>query len=443
MAGTYVNPADSEPAVQAIIDETTELVTDRFQQAMDYADGIYNDVAGFLGTLQSAGLGSFSPAFISPLFPAPISPNFNIGDAPVKPEVELYVDPFPTPLSLTPYSEDAPVSPEVELYLPEFPVYPVLRSLALLTGIQASLTNSLASGGTGLNAAVETEVWSREEERSKIARDEAKEKIAATWGQRGFAIPDGVLVSQFTQVDVEYMNKRLDLSRDIAIKQYELAFQHTNFIIQQVLGLETLVLNATAQANDVSIKGYMADIDGYKARVQVALGKLDSQIKAYEVNTNVYKVKADIISQFNDVSIKGYMADVDGYKSKVQAAIGKLDAQIKAYEGEGNVYRAKAEAQAAIASVDVKALESEINMVIAQSQLFLKQVELAMKNYEVSGQLKVAAAEAGGRIAAALASGIFSGVSVQAHIGGTGQVSKSYQGQETLGETHPFKAAIP
>jgi hypothetical protein len=87
--------------------------------------------------------------------------------------------------------------------------------------------------------------------------------------------------------------------------------------------------------------------------------------------------------------------------------------------------------------VDVKALESEINMVVAQSQLFLKQVELAMKNYEVSGHLKVAAAEAGGRISAALASGIFAGVSVQAHISGTGTATKSYIGSETESESHP------
>lgn len=364
MAGQFVNPSSSLPEVQSIISDATQIVTDRFAEAMSYADGAYNDVASFLNALQSAA-DSYggSMVFLNPIFPDPVSPFFNLGDAPVKPEVEIY--------------------------LPEFPVYPVLRSLSLLTGIQTDLESRRAIGGTGLNPAVENEIWWREEERSRIALAEAKEKIVAEWSQRGFAVPDGVIVSQLTQMDVEYANKRTDLSRDIAIKQYELAFQNTQFIIQQVLAMETLVLNATSQANEVSIRGYMAEIDGYK--------------------------------------------------SKIQAAIGRLEAQIKAYEGEGNVYRARADAQAAIAGVDIKAAEAEINMAIAQMQLFLKQTELNMKNSEVRAQLRVAAADAGGKIAAALASGIFSGVSVQAQISGSGSAQKQYSGQESLSESYPHK----
>jgi len=331
---------------------------------MQYADGVYHDTQTFLNELKNAS-DSFDPtaANLGMFFPAPISPYFNPGDAPVKPQVEIY--------------------------LPEFPVYPVLQSIALLTSIQTTLQSDLSNGDTGINADVESEIWAREEERSRIALAEAKEKIAAEWGQRGFSLPDGVLVNNLAQVEIEYNNKRLDLSRDIAIKQYELAFQHTQFIIQQILAMEAMVLDA--------------------------------------------------VNKSNTISIQGYAAEIEGYKTKVQAAIGKLDAQIKAYEGEASVYRSKADAQAAIASVDVKAAEAEINTAIAQMQLFLKQAELNMKDKEVMAQLRIAAAEAGGKIAAALSSGIFSGVSVQAHIGGTGQVSKSYSGQEQLSESHSYK----
>ena len=366
--GALVTPDDNETAVQAIIDDTTELVTDRFGQAMDYADGIMNIAQGFLSALQS-NIGGFYPNYnnLSKSFPWPISPSFN----PV----------------------DPPTAPEVELYLPELPIYPVLQAISLITGIRERLESDLANGVTGLNAGVENDIWRRQEERDRIALDDAKEKAAAEWSKRGFALPDGVLAANLQQIETEYMNKRTDVSRDIAIKQAELAFQNGQFVIQQIMAMETILINGLSKGNEISIEGYKADIEGYRARVQ--------------------------------------------------GAIEKVSARIKKYEAGATVYRAKAESQAAIAQVDVKAAEAEMNMTIAQMQLFLKQVELSMRNSEVMTQLRVSAAEAGGRIAAALASGIFSGVSVQANISGSGSATKGYSGSELLSESHPHKEHDP
>jgi len=360
MAGFYVNPSTTSTEVESLISDSQALVTARFEEAMGYADGVMQDAAGFLSSLQSAASGIFIPASINPSFPAAISYKFNIGEA--------------------------PVAPEAEIYLPAFPVYPTLNAIALVTAIQARLEENLANGATGVNANVENEIWNREAERAVIALDEAKEKAASEWGQRGWTLPDGVLVSSINQIELEYTHKRLDLSRDIAIKQYESAFQNTQFIIQQILAMENLLITAVAKGNELLI-------DSYKA-------------------------------------------EIDVFKSKIQLAIEKLGFQVKVFEASGQVYRAKADAQAAIATVDVKAAEAEINMTVARAQISLKQIEMAMKNFEAMAQLRVAAADAGGRIAAAMASGIFSGVSIQAHISGGATVGKSYQGSEQLSETH-------
>ena len=219
--------------------------------------------------------------------------------------------------------------------------------------------------------------------------NEAKEKIAAEWSKRCFDLPDGVLVAQLTQAEIDYRNKFLDRSRDIAIKQADLAFQNTQFIKKTILEMNQILITAVTDGNKTTIAQYGADLEAYK--------------------------------------------------TKVQAAISTVDMAVKAYEAAGSVYRAKAEAQTSIASVDVKAAEVAINATISQMQLFLKQAEIYIERSKAMSQIRVTAAEAGGRIAAQLAAGAMAGVSVQAHISAQTGVNKSYQGQESTQETwtHP------
>ena len=226
------------------------------------------------------------------------------------------------------------------------------------------------------------------QERDQLARDAARANLTAEWAKRGFDLPDGILVATLTQEEVDYRNKRLDLSRDISIKQYETAFENTKFIISSILKMEEVIIQAVAEGNKSLVTEYKAEIDGFKAQVQAAI----ETVKAY----------------------------------------------VNRYKGEGEVYKAKAQAQAAIAEVDVKMAEAMINVALAQIQLYLKQAELKMTSAEVGAKLRVAAAEAGGRIAAALASGAFSGISVQAHLSASGSTAKNYNGSEQLSETHYF-----
>ena len=362
--GQYVNPQNTTSEIASLIDESQSLVESRFEQAMQYADGVMNLASSFLNLLQSS-IDSYdwNTEQIGAFFPNPAVYNYNIGDA--------------------------PEAPEVEIYLPEFPTEPVIQAITMLTNISNYLQNVLDSGARGIDEEVEEYIWRRNEERDRIALQEAKERAAEEWAKRGYYLPNGALAAQITQIETEYMNKRLDLSRDIAIKQAETAFQNTQFIIQQILTMENLVISA--------------------------------------------------VSKDNENKIDKFKADVDAYKQKIQAAIEKLSAQLRAYEVQGNVYKAKADAQSSIAAVDIKSAEAQINTAIAQMQLWLKQAELNMKNNEVMAQLRLEAAKAGGSIAAHLASGVMAGVSVQAHIAGTGSASKSYSGSESVSESYPHK----
>ena len=364
MTTRVIVPATTGAEVDSIVESAQDVVEQRFEQAMEDGRDLLQTTMEIIGALgDSVGNESLVVANLGSQFPDPLSIYFNPGDP--------------------------PTAPEVELYMPEFPTAPILSVIALLTGIQTKLEYDLAHGGTGLNADVELEIWKRGEERDRIALDAAKEKIAAEWSKRGFALPDGSLASQLTQAETEYMNKRVDVSRDIAIKQAELSYQYSVVIIQQILAMEQIIINATAEGNKSLIEEYKADMDGYK--------------------------------------------------SKIQGAVEKLSALLKAYEVGGNVYRAKAEAQAAIANVDVRVAEAKINTVVSQMNLFLKQAEINMRDREIMAGLRVEAQKAAGQIAAQLAAGMFAGVSVQAHISAGATASKSYSGQEQSTESHPHQ----
>jgi hypothetical protein len=361
--GQFANPEVTTDDVEEIMTVAENTVVARFDQVSAYADNAMKTAMEMLGELEKAAEDfDFTVPSIGGFFPAPISLNFNIGDPPVRPDINMA--------------------------LPQFPEAPILAAIGLMTNIESYLQAVLTNGAPAVNPAVEMQIWQRGQERDQLARDAARANLAAEWAKRGFDLPDGILVATLTQEEVDYRNKRLDLSRDISIKQYETAFENTKFIIGSILKMEEAIIQAVSEGNK------------------------------------------SLVAQ--------YGAEVDGFKAQVTAAVETVKAFVDRYKGEGEVYKAKAQAQAAIAEVDVKMAEAMINVAIAQLQLYLKQAELKMTGAEVEAKLRVSAAEAGGRIAAALASGAFSGISVQAHLSASGSTQKNYTGSEQLSETHYF-----
>ena len=359
-----VNPQDSAAQVDRVVTDAESSFVEKFNQTQQMASGFTDTAEGFLDSLiNAADQASFPMPILKNQELKPISYEFNPGDPPVEPSTEIY--------------------------LPVFPVDPVLQTIALITDIQTKLQYDLTNGVTGIDPAKESDIWYRDQERETLMLNETKEKISAEWSKRCFDLPDGVLVAQLTQAEIDYRNKYLDRSREIAVKQAELAFQNTQFVKKTILDMNQLLITAVIEGNRTTISKYGADLEAYK--------------------------------------------------TQVQAAISKVDEAIKAYEAAGSVFRAKAEAQASIAGVDIKAAEVNINATISQMQLFLKQAEIYIERSKAMSQIRVTAAEAGGRIAAQLAAGAMAGVSVQAHISAQTGVNKSYQGQESTQETwtHP------
>ena len=199
---------------------------------------------------------------------------------------------------------------------------------------------------------------------------------------------------------------------------------------------------AQVNAKTAELHLYQARIEGVKAMVQVYASQVDAfskRVEAAKTEGSIKIEEARARAENNRNLVARHSAEIDGYKANLQGLVEKMNAVLKVYEASGVVFRAKADSQAAIANVDVKARESAIQALIAQMNLSLREAEVNIRAHHDAAQLKVAAAEGGARVAAQLAAGIFSGVSVQAHISASAGASKSYQGSESVGESYPHK----
>ena len=234
--GNNVNPQNDTADVEGLITTAESAVVDRFTMSEELASGYSDAAQGFLDSLlQAADVSNFPmPILANQAIPA-IAYKFNPGDAPIEPNTEIF--------------------------LPAFPVDPILQTIAIFTYIQAKLQYDLTNGVTGIDPAKENDIWYRDQEREAIMVNEAKEKIAAEWSKRCFDLPDGVLVAQLTQAEIDYRNKFLDRSRDIAIKQADLAFQNTQFIKKTILEMNQILITAVTDGNKTTIAQYGADLE--------------------------------------------------------------------------------------------------------------------------------------------------------------------------------------
>lgn len=200
---------------------------------------------------------------------------------------------------------------------------------SLLNSLRTELLDIIENGHTGLGASVEQAMWDRESERDALALQEAKEKIADNWTARGFSLPSVGLFSSMNQVDVEYLNKRLDKSRAIAEETRKLALQMLQKSIEESVKLEGVTQDYSIKYNTIRLEAAKATIDYGLRIIDVAIKKLEAKVKAYEMEVRAYVARVDAIKSVIDAQIAVIDGKVKYITAKIQAAIAELDAKIK------------------------------------------------------------------------------------------------------------------
>ncbi len=211
---------------------------------------------------------------------------------------------IPTPPSVVVADFGDPI-PDYNITLPdiEFSFVESEYTSALKDALGAKLLSDVQNGGTGLDADVEDAIWERTRERDDKDYVEAAAKLDSKWSGKKFSLPDGVLVNLHQDLIVDDRNQRVERSRDILIKQGELAQANTHFAITSSLGLETLEIN---HANEVANRA----LEAAKSVMELGIAFHDLKIKDY--NIQLERVKIQAIEQ--GARLEGERLRLEGYR---------------------------------------------------------------------------------------------------------------------------------
>ena len=350
-----------------------------------------------------------------------INTNLTIDIVPISPGTITVTPPVKPDLSANFPSDPAEPSNLIEVVFGTLPKWPDPVSISditagdnsytssVLTALQAKLLDSLQNGGNGIDPDVQTAMFERESERALLVHNDAIDRIAAEWSKRGWSMPNGALAAAFEVEQINYDNKRLDMSRDIAMKSFELAQANTHLVIQQSVAIEASLLQWT---NNIAERVF-----------QMSKAVVDAQLQKYKTQTDGANAQTQAVIQealgkieYNKGIVSQYTSFITAYQAKVQAEAARLDAVIKGYEGEALVFKTQADFDIAKVGLDLKVIDAQINQAIAEANLRIKDAELRMKNYEVINALKTEIAKSIGAIISQVAAGALSAINVSARV---------------------------
>jgi len=321
-----------------------------------------------------------------------------------------------------------PTLVDVTVPLDTLPSYPSLSvssisaggnsySSALLTAIGNKLYNDLIDGSIGIEPAVETAIWNRENERATQAYNEGVDRESALWSKRGWSLPDGFFAIRTQELNINFVNKRLDVSRDISIKSAELALSNSHFVIQQGIAFESQLMQ---WANWVAQRIFEAS----KAVVEAEISKYGTEVGAITAERKSRLDAALARIEYNTGMIKMYASQVEAFNSKIKGEGIRVEAISRGSDAKVNLFRASADFELGKIGLDMKALDVGLNQAIQNKGLLIHDKEIRMKQAEFLNSLGVEAIKAGGSIAVQALAGIMAGYSVGAQVQAQSQVTE-------------------
>lgn len=243
------------------------------------------------------------------------------------------------------------VAPSVREYIPG-----AQYTSSLLTSVRAYLQDIIDNGGTGLNADVENAIWDRGREREARAAREALDKLDEMEAM-GFALPPGAYVDARLKVITETDYAERGLSREVMIKQAELAYAASKDMTAAAIELEAKSMD---YANAVEQRLF----ESTKYATEAGIAIYNARVQAYAAYLDAYKTKVQIYQ----AQVQAEVAKVDAYRAQVQAE------EAKAQVNTALVEQYKAQVDAAMANVRI--FEAEIAAIQTKAMIEKTKVEI-------------------------------------------------------------------
>jgi hypothetical protein len=183
------------------------------------------------------------------------------------------------------------------------------------------LLKSLTTGGTGIGAGTEAQIWERDRARILGESVRAEAEAFSTFANRGFPLPPGALNAGLLQIRKGAADQLAAQSRDIAIKTADTEIENARLAVQQATSLR---LSALAAAGDY-IKTLIL---GPQTAMQLATGLVGlrndfnrSLVALYQAQTAAIEPRVRLAIADADLKMRGQEANQRSQLTIIEAKV--------------------------------------------------------------------------------------------------------------------------
>lgn len=214
------------------------------------------------------------------------------------------------------------------------------------------LVNSITVGGTGINPAVEAQIWQRDRDRVTADGLRAESQTQNEFAMRGFSLPSGALAARLQQVRFEQLAKTQEQSRDVAIKQADIEIANVRFAVEQAIQSRFSAMQAAAEY----LRALMSGVD---SAVRVASLNVDARARAMSATADLYRARLardelalKIPFANQEVGLRAQISNIENFYKGIDT---RVAAAVSAAEAHGKVAAAALSSLSSIASTTVAA----------------------------------------------------------------------------------------
>lgn len=146
------------------------------------------------------------------------------------------------------------------------------------------LVKALTEGGTGIDAAIEDQIWQRDRARLMREASKAEEEVMAVWAARRHPLPPGAATYQMLNIRRDVLDKTAESSRTHAVEAMKIEVDNTKFAVETSVKLYA----AAAGAATDYVKALSV---GPASGMQVLPSITDSQAKLIGAAGDYYRAR--------------------------------------------------------------------------------------------------------------------------------------------------------
>jgi hypothetical protein len=413
---SLTNAQDVDSAVETQLNQVQSLTQDILQAATSYINGFR--LSSFYANPISADYVKFAPS--------PIKLTDEV--KPSAPRVDLSMGSSPKDVAFLSLAGDLKTLQDLlkklasdPMNVPEdFQYEETPYESALWDATKAKLLSAINSGGQTLPTAIQQGAWNASYERNLIALQEAKERMADNFAERGWSMPDGALAAEWSEADLKFAADQLEQSLKIAYEQAKLALENDHFNVTSSIAFETM---SVTHAENVANRALRAA----SLTVELGLSIMKIIMEKYSILINSAKAGLDADAEYNRDQVAELQAHITKYRTDADVKLGVLRGKVDVFRGQLASYGLALQKGEAEANITVKQQEMVLN---EQQQNAVLALDAASKNMQsfIQESTAMMAHDANmGHVWANFLTGVLNAITVVMNLGSQAQYNQNQQ----------------